>query len=194
MQITPDILKKICPHISMDASMLYPVYLNEYFPKWELDNLQRIQMFIAQIAHESVSFKYTREIASGNAYEGRSDLGNAYAGDGKKFKGRGLIQTTGRTNYQSCSLALFGDNRLLTNPDILATPRYAVESACWFWKTRGLNELSDKPEDWEKVIIRDDGKPKTYSKIQWITKKINGGLNGINEREEFYERAKRYLV
>lgn len=194
MKVTPEILKYICPNISIDASLLYPAYLNEYFPKWEINTLQRMQMFLAQIAHESGSFKYTREIASGNAYEGRSDLGNVFSGDGKKFKGRGLIQVTGRANYQSCSLALFGDNRLLTNPDILATPRYATESACWFWKTRGLNELSDRPEDWEKVIIRSDGQKKTYSKIQWITRKINGGLNGINEREEFYERAKRFLT
>ena len=194
MKITPEILKEICPHISIDASLLYPTYLNEYFPKWEIDTIQRMQMFIAQVAHESGSFKYTREIASGNAYEGRKDLGNLFPGDGKRFKGHGLIQITGRSNHQTCSLALFGDNRLLLNPDILTTPRYATESACWFWKTRGLNELCDKPEDWEKTIIRNDGKTKTYSKIQYITRKINGGLNGINEREEFYERARKAIV
>jgi putative chitinase len=194
MKITPDILRKICPHIRNDAALVYPDYINEYAPKYEVNTPQRMQMFLAQVAHESGSFRYTREIASGNAYEGRTDLGNVFPGDGVKFKGKGLIQITGRSNHQSCSLALFGDNRLLLNPDIIATPRYATESAFWFWKTKGLNELCDKPEDWEKEIIRNDGEKKRYSKIQWITRKINGGLNGINEREEFYERAKKAVT
>jgi putative chitinase len=194
MIITPEILKKICPHIRKDAELMYPQRLNDALPKWEINTLPRVRMFIAQVAHESGSFRYTREIASGQAYEGRNDLGNIFPGDGVKFKGRGLIQCTGRSNYQSCSLALFGDNRLLLNPDILATPQYAIESACWYWKTRLLNDLCDKPEDWEKVILKDNGLTKRYTKIQWITRKINGGLNGINEREEFYERAKKFLV
>jgi putative chitinase len=193
MKITPEQLKAIVPNISKDSLATYVPLLNEILPKWEISTPQRIQMFIAQVAHESGSFKYTREIASGNAYEGRQDLGNVFPGDGKKFKGKGLIQITGRSNHQSCSLALFGDNRLLTNPDILATPHYALESACWYWKTRGLNELCDRPEDWEKSILRKDGQTKTYTKVQWITRKINGGLNGIGEREEFYERAREAL-
>jgi putative chitinase len=194
MTITSEILKKICPHIRKDAELMYPQRLNDALPKWEINTLPRVRMFIAQVAHESGSFRYTREIASGQAYEGRNDLGNIFPGDGVKFKGRGVIQVTGRSNYQSCSLALFGDNRLLLNPDILATPQYAIESACWYWKTRLLNDLCDKPEDWEKVILKDNGLTKRYTKIQWITRKINGGLNGINEREEFYERAKKFLV
>lgn len=194
MKITPAILKEICPHISKDAANTYAPLLSDILPKWDINTAQRVQMFISQVAHESGSFKYTREIASGSAYEGRADLGNIFPGDGKKFKGKGLIQVTGRANHQTCSLALFGDNRLLTNPDILSTPQYAVESACWFWKTKGLNELCDKPEDWEKTIVRNDGKTKTYSKIQYITRKINGGLNGIFEREEFYERARKAIV
>ena len=130
MKITPEQLKAIVPHISKDALATYVPLLNDIFPKWEINTPQRIQMFIAQVAHESGSFKYTRELASGNAYEGRKDLGNIFPGDGKKFKGKGLIQVTGRNNYQECSLALFGDNKLLLNPDILATPQYAVESPC----------------------------------------------------------------
>lgn len=194
MKLTKLQLKEIAPGTNHFALDTYPALLSDAMPRWEINTPQRVQAFLAQLAHESGSFKYVREIASGNAYEGRRDLGNIFPGDGKRFKGRGLIQCTGRTNYQECSLALFGDNRLLLNPDILATPTYAVESACWFWKTKGLNEIADKPEDWEKVIVREDGSTKRYSKIQWITRKINGGLNGINEREEMYERAKKAIV
>jgi putative chitinase len=187
-------LKQILPHITVDSIATYTPLLNDILPKWEINTTPRIQMFLAQVGHESGSFRYVREIASGNAYEGRVDLGNIFPGDGKLFKGRGLIQVTGRANYQSCSLALFGSNKLLQNPDILATPQYAVESACWFWKTRGLNELCDKPEDWDKTILRKDEPPRIFSKIEWITKKINGGLNGIKERQEIYKRAKEVLT
>lgn len=187
-------LKEILPHISGDAIATYAPLLNDILPKWDIDTTPRIQMFLAQVGHESGSFRYVREIASGNAYEGRTDLGNLFPGDGKLFKGRGLIQVTGRANYQACSLALFGSNKLLQNPDILATPQYAVESACWFWKTKGLNELCDKPEDWTKEIPRAGEPPRVFTKIQWITKKINGGLNGIKERQEIYKRAQEILT
>lgn len=187
-------LKAILPHISGDAIATYAPLLNDILPKWNIDTTPRIQMFLAQVGHESGSFRYVREIASGNAYEGRTDLGNLFPGDGKLFKGRGLIQITGRANYQACSLALFGSNKLLQNPDVLATPQYAVESACWFWKTKGLNDLCDKPEDWVKTIPREGEPPRVFTKIQWITKKINGGLNGIKERQEIYKRAQEILT
>jgi putative chitinase len=189
MKITSHQLKAIAPHASMDSVLLYSAVLSEAVDKWEINTPQRLQAFLAQLAHESGYFRYIREIASGNAYEGRKDLGNIYPGDGKKFKGRGLIQITGRNNYLACSMALFGDNRLLKNPDILATPQYAVESACWFWKKTGLNEIADKPDTWTKKVGE-----KTYTKFQWITRKINGGLNGISDREELYERAKKFLT
>ncbi|WP_212590530.1 glycoside hydrolase family 19 protein [Williamwhitmania taraxaci] len=139
---------------------------------FEISTPLRIRHFIAQLAHESGSFQYVREIASGNAYEGRKDLGNVNAGDGVKFKGRGLIQITGRANYEKCSLALFGDRRLLDNPELLELPDNAVKSAAWFWQSHGLNALADKDD------------------IRAITKRINGGYNGLVDRMAFYDIAK----
>ena len=95
--------------------------------------------FIAQIGHESGQLKYSEEIASGKAYEGRKDLGNTQQGDGVKFKGRGLIQITGRFNYIQLSKDLGED--FIKNPELLSTPKYAVQSACWFWNKNKLNDL-----------------------------------------------------
>ena len=125
-------LKFIAPSTNAAACNIYPILLCELMPKYDINTTQRVQCFLSQLAHESGCFVYTREIASGIAYEGRADLGNTQPGDGKKFKGRGLIQITGRNNYKECSRALFGDDRLLTNPALLEEPRYATESACWF--------------------------------------------------------------
>jgi putative chitinase len=191
--ITVQNLKKIAPNIKQAPLSIYPELLNQIMPKYEINNKGRVAAFVAQILHESGEFKWLRELASGNAYEGREDLGNKYPGDGKKFKGRGLIQVTGRGNYAKCSEALFGDHRLTTNPDILATPQYAVESACWFWKSKGLNEIADMPEDWIKIVKSDVSKDRSYTKQQYICRKINGGFNGLAEREAYYERALKEL-
>lgn len=169
--MTAEQLKAIAPGISQAAIDTFLPHLNKYMEQYEINTRLRKAAFIAQLLHESGTFKYVREIASGSAYEGRKDLGNIYKGDGVKFKGRGLIQVTGRSNYGAASKALFGDDRLLCNPDILATPEFAVKSACWFWDSRGLNKLADG-----------------YY-FTAITKKINGGYNGLSERKMFYQRA-----
>src|SRR5258707_58804 len=98
---------------------------------------EREAAFLAQIAHESGELRYVHEIASGEAYEGRHDLGNTEAGDGVRFKGRGLIQVTGRANYAACGLAL--DLPLLFHPELLESPDNACRSAAWFWDKHGLN-------------------------------------------------------
>lgn len=140
-------------------------------PQYGIDTDLRASAFLAQIGHESLQLIYTAEIASGVRYEGRADLGNTEPGDGKRFKGRGLIQITGRANYAACSQALFNDDRLLQFPELLEDPRYAVHSACWFWQKHGLNELADKRD------------------FRTITRRINGGFNGLAERTAFYETA-----
>lgn len=147
------------------------MHLNDALPQYDITTPARVAAFLAQVGHESLQLIYTAEIASGIRYEGRADLGNTQPGDGKRFKGRGLIQVTGRANYAECSDAMFGDDRLLHFPELLEDPRYAVHSACWFWKTRGLNELADKG-----AFLK-------------ITRRINGGTNGLAERELFYKRA-----
>lgn len=131
--------------------------------------------FLAQVGHESGSFIYTKELwgptAAQLGYEGRKDLGNIVAGDGSKFRGRGLIQVTGRANYQKCSQALFGDDRLLSTPELLEQPEWAAKSAAWFWKKNNLSDLADK------------------DMFTATSKVINGGTNGLDDRKVRYKQA-----
>lgn len=150
--------------------------LNEYMPKYGINTLLRVRHFLAQIIHESGAFFYVEEIASGKYYEGRKDLGNIHPGDGVKFKGRGLIQITGRANYSRLSTDMFNDQRLIDYPEILKQPACAVESACWFWKLKGLNQIAD----------RDD--------ILTITKKINGWTNGLQDRKMYYQLCNKFIL
>ncbi|MFV0419826.1 MAG: glycoside hydrolase family 19 protein [Dysgonomonas sp.] len=143
MKITEDQLKQIYPSSTKQNRDKYLPYLNKYMDEYEINNADRIAAFLAQIGHESGQLKYSEEIASGDAYEGRKDLGNIYPGDGKKYKGRGLIQITGRSNYQQISRAFGVD--FISNPELLSNPEFAVKSACWWWYNRKLNTLADKP-------------------------------------------------
>jgi putative chitinase len=186
--MTPEQLKKIVPGISENNLKTYVPLLNEAFEKYDINTPERQRCFIAQIAHESGSFRYTKEIASGKTYEGRADLGNTEPGDGVKFPGRCLIQCTGRANYRACSLFLFGDERLLEHPELLEEPQNAVDGACWYWTKNKLNEICDKPDNWYR-LYRD----KKRNKFEWLTIRINGGLNGYKDRLEFYERAKEVI-
>jgi putative chitinase len=187
-------LKEIVPSLTESAANNYAAIFNEVLPRYNITTPERIRCFISQVAHESDRFRATTEYASGKAYEGRKDLGNVVPGDGVKFKGRGLIQVTGRSNYKACSLSLFKDERLLQTPEILAEPKYAVESACWYWRSRKLNEVCDLPDTWTYTTRNADGTPKrTYTKFQWLTKLINGGQNGLLDRQTFYNRAKRAI-
>lgn len=148
--------------------------LNAAMQEFEIDTPLRQAAFIAQIAHESGSLHYVKELASGEAYEFRENLGNTEAGDGPRYKGRGLIQITGKANYRQCGDAL--DLALIERPELLEDPRNACRSAGWFWSVHGLNELADKPD-----FLR-------------ITKRINGGTNGYQERLAFYNRAKEVIA
>jgi len=174
--ITLEELKEICPQTKLASLEKFVDALNAAMLEFNIDNPVREAAFLAQVAHESGGFNYVREIASGDAYEGRVDLGNIYPGDGRKFRGHGLIQITGRSNHHECSMALFGDLRLLDNPALLEHPTDAARSAAWFWEDRGLNEIADKGD------------------FKLITKRINGGYNGFSERVAYYERAKEALA
>jgi putative chitinase len=143
--------------------------LNMAMEEFDINSRMRKAAFLAQVGHESGQLRYVKELASGSAYEGREDLGNTQPGDGVRFKGRGLIQITGRNNYIACGKALALD--LLTHPDLLEEPESACRSAGWFWKSRSLNELADAGD-----FIR-------------ITKRINGGTNGLEDRQALYAKA-----
>ena len=166
-------LRQVMPHARSKAN-LYADALNEAMDVFNINTPQRQAAFLAQIAHESAEFRYVEEIASGAAYEGRADLGNTEPGDGVRFKGRGLIQITGRANYTSCGAALGLD--LLANPELLESPQNACRSAAWFWMTHGLNELADA-DNFRKITLR-----------------INGGLNGYEDRLAYWERAKEAIA
>ena len=130
--------------------------------EFEINTPLRQQHFIAQCAHESDHFQTTQEYASGAAYEGRKDLGNVQKGDGKRYKGRGLIQLTGRYNYEKASDAL--NQPYLDNPQLVEVfPAAAIVSG-WFWQTNKLNAVADKDD------------PRAVCKI------VNGGYNGLDSR------------
>ena len=139
-----------------------------------LENSLRLIHFLAQLAHESGNFKYMEEIASGAAYEGRKDLGNTQAGDGKRFKGRGPIQLTGRANYRRYGQQLGIDFE--NNPEIVALPSVGLLVACKFWSDNDLNVVAD----------RDD--------VTTITRRINGGLNGLQDRKDKLKLIKSMLT
>lgn len=128
-----------------------------------LDNSLRLIHFLAQLAHESGNFRYMEEIASGAAYEGRKDLGNTQVGDGKRFKGRGPIQLTGRANYRRYGQQLGIDFE--NNPAIVALPSVGMLVACKYWSENNLNVFAD------------------YDDVTTITRRINGGLNGFDDRK-----------
>ncbi len=173
MQITNEQLHKIMPAASTTDVALYLPHLNRSMPEYAIDTPLRAAHFIAQIGHESGSLRYVEEIASGRQYEGRSDLGNRYPGDGERFKGRGLLQLTGRANYTALTQHTGYD--FVGEPQALSDPRYAVLSACWFWQCRHLNRWADADD------------------LSAITRRINGGLNGIEDRRAFLQRAKEVM-
>lgn len=168
--ITKQVLKRIAPNsnnqIISDLEKYFDKYLNQYGVNTHL----RISHFLAQCAHESASFRTLEEYASGAAYEGRKDLGNTKPGDGRRYKGRGIIQLTGRANYREMSRKL--NLPLEDNPELAKDPEVSVRTALEYWVSRRLNTLADKND------------------ITTITKRINGGLNGFEDRKKYLARAK----
>lgn len=160
-----------CPQPTLDR---YLPWIQKCLDTYSVDTLPRIRMFLAQVGHESAELRYSEELASGNAYEGRKDLGNTQPGDGVRYKGRGLIQITGRSNYALCGLAL--DLPLLDQPQLLGQYEAATISAGWFWDNNNLNSYCDKDN------------------FIGLTKRINGGTNGLANRQELYSRSQQVIV
>ena len=126
--------------------------------------------FISQISHESGGGKWMKELASGDAYEGRRDIGNTQRGDGRKYKGAGFIQLTGRANYSSFSKYM-NDPRIMDGVDYVAT-KYPATSAGFWWHNNNMNALCDKNPTVEEV-----------------TRKVNGGYRGLEDRKKYYRRC-----
>lgn len=144
---------------------------NVHFPAAGiLDTPLRLTHFMAQLAHESGGFRYMEEIASGAAYEGRANLGNVQPGDGKRYKGRGPLQLTGRANYREYGRALGIDFE--SHPEIVALPSVGLMVACRYWTEKKLNALADADH------------------IEAITRRVNGGLNGLADRKGYLTKAK----
>jgi putative chitinase len=178
MALSIDQLKRICPlaRLADLERILEP--LNATMREFGMSgSTLRVAAFIAQTAHETAGFRYLEEIWGPTDAQKRYDppfdlaekLGNIEKGDGFRYRGRGLIQVTGRTNYRTIGDQMRLD--LLAKPDLLALPSNAARSAGFFWQTKGLNTLADQAD------------------FDTITKRINGGLNGIQDRRAYYARA-----
>jgi putative chitinase len=162
----------------IDRATTFLPFLEDAMHEFEINTPARQAAFLAQVGHESGGLHWLVEIwgpsDSQRRYESRYDLGNIAPGDGFKFRGRGLIQLTGRANYTAAGKALGAD--LVAQPELLGEPGLACRSAGWFWKSRGLNELADE------------------GLFEKITRRVNGGLNGYAERLGLYEAAKAVLA
>ncbi len=174
--MTPEVLAA-CTGARIDRARTYAPFVSDAMAEYGIDTPQRQAMFLANVGHESGGLAFARELwgptKSQIGYEGRTDLGNTYPGDGHKFLGRGLLQVTGRANYKRMGDAL-GVN-LEESPDLLSTPKLAARSAGCFWKAHGLNIYADTTE-FRKVVLR-----------------INGALNGYDERVRLWDAAKTAL-
>ena len=180
MRVTKEQILAIMPN-AKDVVDKYIVYINGYADTFGIDTSIRMAHYLAQIAHESNELRNVREIGN-KAYFVKYDngklkqmLGNVKDGDGYKYRGRGLIQITGRANYQAYQNSKICSGDIMTHPELLEKPLGAVKSSMWWWRTHGLNELADS----DSCVA--------------ITKIINGGTNGLKSREMYLKRAKEVL-
>ena len=175
--MTPQDLS-LCTGARIDRAQTFLPFIEAAMDEFDINTPDRQAAFLAQVGHESGGLHWLVEIwgptEAQRRYEGRLNIGNTDIGDGYRYRGRGLLQTTGRANYESTSEALGVD--LIGQPELLGTPELASRSAAWFWHSHGLNELAD------------DGQ------FEKITRRINGGLNGYAERLALFEIAQPLLA
>ena len=176
MTITREEILRICSGVYRKNLDSFVRDFNRWAAEFGVTTPLRAAHFIGQVLHESGCLRYTEEIASGQAYEWRQDLGNVYKGDGVKFKGRGYLQITGRANYQAYARSKWCVGDLMSHPEWLAKSPGNLKASLWFWWKSGLNTLAD----------RDDSKA--------VTRKINGGLNGYAQRVDWTNKAKRSFL
>ncbi len=160
---------------TIDRAQELGLAANALFPRFGIMfHPLRLAHFMAQLIHESGSFRYMEEIASGQAYEGRADLGNTQPGDGKRYKGRGPIQITGRANYRRYGRKIGID--IERHPEIAAVPSIGLQLALEYWDSKDLNALAEADD------------------VVGITKKINGGINGLDDRKAHLAKVKGWLL
>jgi predicted chitinase len=173
--VSPEELRKIVPTLSAQRAIEVSGPLSLAMIEAEVTTPLRKAAFLAQLAHESGGFRYAREFGNESyftkLYEGRKDLGNTETGDGVRFKGRGFIQLTGRANYTAAGKDLGLD--LVNDPEMVERDlSVAARVTAWYWKKRNLNRYADSDN------------------FVGLTKAINGGTNGLPDRQAYYERAK----
>ena len=197
---TEDAVKQLIPKVK-NFDEWYSNLLNT-LPEYDIDTSARVAAFMAQCGHESGGFtvmqenlnysakglvgtfkKYFPTEAQAKLYERRPEMianrvyanrmgnGDEASGEGWYFRGRGIVQITGKNNYTKCSQSLFESNVLVENPDLLLESEYAIHSACWFWSAARLNELAD------------------IGDMKTMTKRINGGYIGLEDRINHYNHA-----
>lgn len=184
---------------------VWSVLLDQILPEYEIDTALRIAAFVSQTGHESLDYtvlkenlnysakglrgtfgKYFNEsqalsyqrkpeaIAS-RVYANRMGNGDEQSGDGWAYRGRGILQITGRSNYEACSEFLYEDDSLVIDPDQMLHPEVALRAACWYWSVNNLNDIADTGD------------------VEKLTKRINGGLNGLDDRVSRYNKVIDYL-
>ena len=175
MVITILQLHRIMPHAPWGRVAGFVKSFNKWSTQFGIDSTLRAAHYIAQVAHETGELQWLEELSSGKQYEGRRDLGNTQPGDGPRFKGRGYLQTTGRANYQRYADSPYCVGILMQHPEWLSKQPGCQKASMFFWQEHGLNELAD----------RDD--------VRAVTRRINGGYNGLAQRCYFLDKAKRVL-
>ncbi|WP_280468596.1 glycoside hydrolase family 19 protein [Nocardia cyriacigeorgica] len=183
--ITLEQLRALAPKTDRDKLAAYLPHLNTAMREAGIVNPKRKAAFLAQVLHETDKLRTLTEYGDKGYFErnygpgttvGR-DLGNERPGDGARFRGRGALQITGRYNYEQAGEAL--DVDLIRDPGLAAKPEHAFDVATWFWESKRLNDDADRV--------------RSTSDFDAITKTINGGGNGLTERREYYDKARKVL-
>ncbi|HIG74543.1 MAG TPA: glycoside hydrolase family 19 protein [Bacteroidetes bacterium] len=182
--LSPDALRRVLLAAGVNARLAH-----RYAPSlaWamdlaKVDTRDRVAHFLAQVLHESAGLLYTAEVwgptRAQRRYEGRRDLGNVRPGDGYRYRGRDVLQVTGRDNYRQCTewwQARGVDVDFEAEPDRLASEEFVGFGAAWYWATRGLNGLADRGD--------------TRRDVARVTRRVNGGYNGLADRVRWFVRV-----
>lgn len=182
MDITQKQLLEAVPNLYRNRLDEFVASFNQWAVYFGIDTPKRITHYLAQVFHESGSLRYVEELASGAQYEGRKDLGNTQKGDGKRYKGRGFIQLTGRANYQKFFDDGWCGDDVVEYPNLVCNFPLNQMVSMWFWEKNNLNDLADldNGSNGEEIVKK-------------ITRKVNGGYNGLNERVGFYKKFKNVI-